>query len=164
MSIGPYPGFHSKLAHRFDEWLRLLGKLFNDYVLNVSSGVLLGRFSSGTGPLEEITIGTNLTLTSGGVLNASGGGGSGNSVTVTCDFGASFTDKAQTIVTGKTWVTSGSEIIAQVLTPSGVDPDEIRLLGFNPVISDLVVGDGFTVTLFSEPEAKGTYDVMCIGV
>lgn len=91
-------------------------------------------------------------------------GGGGNSVTVTCDFGASFTDKAQTVVTGQTWVTANSEIVAHVKTPSGVDPDEVRLLDMRPVISDLVAGTGFTVTLYSEPEAKGTYSVMCVGV
>lgn len=91
-------------------------------------------------------------------------GGGGNAVTSTLAFGASFTDKAQTVVTGQAWVTANSEIIAQVLTPSGTDPDEIRLLDFKPVISDLVAGDGFTVTLYSEAEAKGDYSVMCIGV
>ena len=94
----------------------------------------------------------------------SGGGGGGNSVTVACDFGASFTDKAQAVVTGQAWVAAGSEIVASVLTPSGVDPDEIRLLDLRPVISDLVPGTGFTVTLYSETEAKGTYNVMCVGV
>lgn len=97
------------------------------------------------------------------VLESAVGGG-GNSVTVTCEFGSSFTDKAQTVVTGQAWVLSNSEIIAQVLTPPGVDPDEIRLLNFKPVVSDLVAGTGFTLTLYSEPEAKGTYNVMCIGV
>lgn len=91
-------------------------------------------------------------------------GGGGDSVTSVLAFGVSFTDKAQTIVTGQTWVAADSEIVAQVLTPAGVDPDEMRLLDFKPVISDLVAGDGFTVTLYSEPEAKGDYSVMCIGV
>lgn len=95
-------------------------------------------------------------------LSAPSGGG--NSVTVTLPFGASFTDKAQTVVTGQTWVAADSEIVPQVLTPSGVDPDEMRLLDFKAVISDLVAGTGFTVTLYSEPEAKGDYSVMCIGV
>lgn len=88
----------------------------------------------------------------------------GNSVTATLAFGASFTDKAQTVVTGQTWVTAASEIVAQVLTPAGTDPDEMRLLDFVVVISDLVAGTGFTATLYSEPEAKGDYSVMCIGV
>lgn len=94
-----------------------------------------------------------------------GGGGSGpNVVNVTLAFGASFTDKAQTVVTGQAWVGAGSTIAAQVLTPSGVDPDEMRLLDLKPSISDLVAGTGFTVTLYSEPEAKGNYTVMCMGV
>lgn len=95
---------------------------------------------------------------------APGAAAGGNSVTTTLAFGASFTDKAQTVVTGQAWVTAASEIIAQVLTPSGTDPDEMRLLNFKPVISDLVAATGFTVTLYSEPEAKGDYSVMCIGV
>lgn len=132
-----------------------------------SAGTIFSR------PQINFIEGTNVTLTVADdainneidvTIAASGGGGSGNSVTTTCAFGGSFTDKAQTVVTGQAWVTTNSEIIAQVLTPSGTDPDEIRLLDFKPVISDLVAGTGFTVTLYSEPEAKGDYDVMCIGV
>lgn len=85
-------------------------------------------------------------------------------VTVSVDFGGSFNDSAQTVVTGQSWVTASSEIVAMVLTPSGTDPDEMRLLDFKPCISDLVNGTGFTVTLFSEIEATGIYTVMCIGV
>ena len=91
-------------------------------------------------------------------------GGSGNSVTVGCDFGESYADKAQTVVTGEAWVTADSEIVAMVRTPASVDPDEMYLLDIKPVISDLVAGVGFTVTLYSQPEATGEYDVMCIGI
>lgn len=91
-------------------------------------------------------------------------GGGGNSVSVAMDFGAVFTDKAQTVVTGQTWVASGSEIVGQILTPGGTDPDEMRLLDMRVVISDIVAGDGFTVTIYSETEAKGSYTVACIGV
>ena len=96
--------------------------------------------------------------------SSTGGGGGGNSVTTTVDFGSTFTDKATVTVTGQTWVTTGSEIVAQVLTPTGVDTDEIRLLDLKPVISKLVAGTGFDITVYSEPEATGTYNVMCIGV
>ncbi len=113
-----------------------------------------------------LTAGAGISITDGGangpVTIASTAGG--NSVTATLAFGASFTDKAQTVVTGQTWVAAGSEIVAQVMTPSGTDPDEMRLLEFEPVISDFVAGTGFTVTLYSEPEARGDYSVMCIGV
>jgi hypothetical protein len=91
-------------------------------------------------------------------------GGSGNSVTVACDFGASFTDKAQTVVTGQAWVAADSEIVVSLRTPTGVDPDEMYLLDIKPVISDLVVGVGFTATLYSTPQARGSYDLMCVGI
>jgi hypothetical protein len=42
----------------------------------MTSGKLIGRHSSGSGVFEEITLGTNLSL-SGDTLNAAGGGGSG---------------------------------------------------------------------------------------
>lgn len=86
-----------------------------------------------------------------------------NSVTATVGFGSNFTDVASTVVTGQTWVTSTSEISAQVLTPSGVDPDEMRLLDLRPTVSSLVAGVGFTLTLSSETEARGNYQVMCLG-
>lgn len=113
--------------------------------------------------------GTNVTITTDAgtntiTINASGGGGGGNSVTTIVSFGASFTDSASTVVTGQSWVTTGSEITAQVVCDSGVDPLEVALLDFKIVISDLVVGVGFTVTLYSMPQAKGDYSVMCIGV
>jgi len=98
------------------------------------------------------------------LVSGAAGGGSGNSLTVAVDFGASFTDKAQTVVTGQSWVAVDSEIVAHMACASGTDPDEMRLLNFQVIISDLVAGDGFTVTVYSEPEAKGTYNVMCIGV
>lgn len=88
----------------------------------------------------------------------------GNSVTQTVDFGSTFTDKAELVVTGQSWVTATSEIITQIKTPTGVDPDEMRLFEFDIVISDLVDGVGFTITVYSEPEATGTYDIMCIGI
>ena len=58
---------------------------------------------------------------------------------------------------------ANSELAAQVLTPSGTDPDEMYLLGMRVEISDIVAGDGFTVTVYSEAEASGTYTVMVVG-
>lgn len=47
--------------------------------LTIGTGKLAGRYSSGTGALQEITIGSGLSLnTSTGELTASGGAGSGN--------------------------------------------------------------------------------------
>jgi len=90
--------------------------------------------------------------------------GSGNSTTQTVDFGSTFTDKAQVVVTGQSWVTASSEIIAKVKTPISTDPDEMRLFEFDVIISDLIDGVGFTITVYSETEATGSYEIMCIGV
>lgn len=97
-------------------------------------------------------------------INALGPSGGVNKVRVTCSFGASFTDKAQTVVTGLTWVDKTTSCLsALVITPDGDDPDEMYLLDFQPVISDIVSGTGFTVTLYSQPEARGDYEVLCLG-
>ena len=87
-----------------------------------------------------------------------------NSVTVTVDFGASFTDRATLVVTGQTWVAADSEIVVSSKVPAGVDPDELYLIDFRWYVSDLVAGTGFTLTVYSSPEARGTYDFMCIGI
>lgn len=112
--------------------------------------------------------GTNIKTVNGTSLLGSGNiaisGGGGNAVAVTVAFGAGFTDKAQTVVTGQAWVEADSKIVASVLCPAGSDPDEMYLLNLRPTISDLVAGDGFTVTVYSEPQASGNYTVNCIGV
>jgi hypothetical protein len=100
-------------------------------------------------------VGNTVSVTIGG-----GGGGGGNSVLASVDFGASFTDKAFVTVT-EPWVTATSNIVVHVL-PSA-DPDEMYLLDIKPVVSNRTAGT-FDLTLYSEPEARGTYEVMCIGV
>lgn len=115
-------------------------------------------YRSATDTWTPVTIGANLTF-SAGTLSASGGGA--NAVNVTVDFGSSFTDRATTVVTGQTWVSSTSKIIPSILQ---ANIDEAFLLDMKVHISNIVNGDGFTVTVFSEPEAKGTYTVMCLGV
>lgn len=89
--------------------------------------------------------------------------GSGNSVTVTVDFGASFTHFAQTVVTGQSWVAVDSEISATPLAAAGAI-EETALMAFSTVISDRVAGDGFTLSVYTPTEAKGTYTFSCIGV
>lgn len=90
-----------------------------------------------------------------------GGGGSGVGVRVTVDFGSSFTDRATAVVTGLASILTTSNISVGILVPSGVDPDEIRLLNFKPIISSIINATGFTLDVFTETEAKGTYDFMC---
>lgn len=54
---------------------------------SMSTGKLIGRGTAGTGVMEEITLGTNLSLT-GTTLNAAGGGGSGITRTVVVTSGS----------------------------------------------------------------------------
>jgi hypothetical protein len=116
----------------------------------------------------QLVEGSNITLTyndaAGTLTIDAAGGGSVGSVTSTVDFGSTFTDSAQVVVTGQSWVTLSSKISTQVLCGVGVDPLEIALLDFKIVVSDLVAGVGFTLTAYSMPQARGTYSIMCVGV
>ena len=106
--------------------------------------------------------GTSNFLRADGTWSApgGGGGGGGNAVTASVDFGASFTDKA-TVTVSEAWVTATTNIVALIL-PSA-DVDEMYLLDIKPVVSNRASGS-FDLTLYSEPEARGIYEVMCIGV
>lgn len=130
------------------------------YLIYDTAATELQMYVNGTKVLGS----TSTTLTAYITTSGFGGGGSANSVTTTVNFGASFTDKAQVVVTGQAWVAANTEIVAHIKTPSGSDPDEMYLINPEVVISDIVPGTGFTVTVYTEAEAKGTYDVMCIGV
>lgn len=128
---------------------------------------VMGVYYGGNGHLRVRAIADGQYLLRSGntiVGGPGGGGGSGEGVNVTVDFGATFTDKAQAVVTGEAWVAAGSSLTANVVCPVGTDPDEMYLLNFRTVISDKVVGDGFTITVYTEAEAKGTYTVNCVGV
>lgn len=89
-------------------------------------------------------------------------GGSASGTTVSVDFGASFTHTARTVVTGESWVSSSGSFSVCPLT-SSADAYEIVLLGFSWVVSDVVDGDGFTLTVYSEAEAKGAYTFSVVG-
>lgn len=126
-------------------------------------GVNLGSTGTVTA-LDFVGAGVTASRASNTVtVTIPGGGGGGNAVQVSVDFGSSFTDKASTVVTGQSWVTPTSVIVALPYSDTA-DPDEMYLLSMRAVVSNLVNGVGFTVTLYSEPEAKGTYYVNCIGV
>ena len=62
------------MARQFASGIDLLGQLATAIGANLSSGKLLGRSTAGTGAIEEITIGSGLSL-SAGTLSATGGGG-----------------------------------------------------------------------------------------
>lgn len=149
----------------------------NHSVSHQSGGSDFIRIDTLAAPTDNTNL--NASLSAHGLLPKLGGGttnflradgawaapesNSGNSVLVPVDFGVDFSDKAQTVVTGQAWVTANSNIVATVRCPAGTDPDEMYLIGFNVVISDIVPGSGFTVTVYTSNEARGAYDVMCIG-
>lgn len=111
-------------------------------------------------PLATVLTNTTASFTTAQQTKLAGVG----SVVATVDFGSTFTDSAQIVVTGQSWVSLSSKISAQVLCGTGVDPLEIALLDFKLVVSDLVAGVGFTLTAYSMPQARGTYSIMCVGV
>jgi hypothetical protein len=128
--------------------------------------VLVG---TGSGTYVALGVGTNtyvLTADSAqpsGLKWAAPGSGSGNAVSVTVDFGSSFTHFAQTVVTGQAWVTGTSKIVTTVTAAAGA-VEEAALMQFSPTVSDLVVGVGFTLSVYTPVEAKGTYSFACVGV
>ena len=64
------------MARKFLNGIDVVGQLASAINANLSSGKLLGRSTAGTGAIEEISVGSGLTL-SAGTLTASGGGGGG---------------------------------------------------------------------------------------
>jgi len=95
-------------------------------------------------------------------VSGSSSSGSANSVSVSVDFGSSFTNYAETAVTGQTWVAADSEIVATPLC-TGSDYMEYAVLGFKHVVHSLVAGDGFTLGVFTDVQAKGTYNFAVMG-
>ena len=61
------------MARQFLSGIDLLGQLATAINANLSTGKLLGRSTAGTGAIEEISIGSGLSL-SAGTLSATGGG------------------------------------------------------------------------------------------
>jgi hypothetical protein len=66
------------MARKFLNGVDLVNQLVTAIGAQMSTGKLLGRSTAGAGAIEEITIGSGLSL-SGGTLSATGGGG-GSSV------------------------------------------------------------------------------------
>jgi hypothetical protein len=118
----------------------------------ISSGILLGRSTIGTGNIETITIGGGLSL-SGGVLSAGGGTGTVTSVSINSTdlsvSGSPITSvgtitlniNSEAITYGKIQTVSGSKLLGNP-TGSAISPEEISLdstllfsgsdLGVNP--------------------------------
>lgn len=62
------------MARKFLNGVDLVNQLVTAIGAQMNTGKLLGRSTAGAGAIEEITIGSGLSL-SGGTLSATGGGG-----------------------------------------------------------------------------------------
>lgn len=108
----------------------------NKAAVSVTTNKLLGRFSAGTGPAEEIILGTNLSL-SGNVLNATGDSGG------TTSTGASVQISSVTITAtaGQTAFTGIPEFVV------GAQQVKVYVNGFRLYLGDYVETNTTTVTL-----------------
>lgn len=94
--------------------------------------------------------------------SAPSGGGGGNGTLVNVDFGTSpGSTAASTVVTGQTWVTSTSAIVA---TAIGTRAEDAAIEELTFTVGDVVDGVGFTVYAASPYGSVGTYVVACVGV
>jgi hypothetical protein len=133
---------------------------------SMSTARLLGRSTAGTGVIEEITLGTNLSFT-GTTLNATGGGGGGGATygTATLDFGSGAgTNNVSVEVTGQAGILSGSNIMIWVQgndsTASHNSYEHKILPSYVSLSADSVVAaTGFTINAFTELRLTGTISV-----
>lgn len=84
--------------------------------------------------------------------------GGGNAVEVTVDFGT-FDTTATTVVTGQTWVTATSKLVASVFGTEDALLDQVSVS-----VSDRVAGVGFTVTAHAPEGSSGTHTVHVLGL
>lgn len=132
-------------------------------IQNIATNRILGRSTGGSGDIEEITLGTNLTLTAG-VLNAASGGGSVTSGTSTVSFGVTETNEAQLVVTGQTGILAGSKVTASIGTTAtsdytANDHKYLGSMGVSVTSGDVVAGTGFTIYVRSYQKIKGDISI-----
>lgn len=97
--------------------------------------------------------------TSGGNVQVNSGG-SGNSTTAIVDLGTGFINEETTgkvTVTGQSWVTISSVIVAMVTEGQDHTADEIAAEDVQATLGNLVAGVGFDVVLSAPNGASGKF-------
>jgi hypothetical protein len=107
---------------------------------NINSNRLVGRFAAGFGPLQEVQIGTNLTLTAGGVLNATAGGSDLTPPPVTSTF---------------TWRNQGT---ATVTDSSSIFVGAKKVTGWYMTVPT-VAGDNLRIQEITAPATPYTFEI-----
>jgi hypothetical protein len=106
----------------------------------------------------------NSTQTFSCGTDQTGGGGSGNfvEVSIALSGGSGFFQQA---ATGQAWVTATSKIVCTAFgtTADGLTVEAISISGLVPTVSNLVVGDGFTLNIYSPFGLEGTVRFNCSG-
>lgn len=130
-------------------------------LLQVSSGAILGRSSSGTGNVESLTLGSGLSL-SGGVLSASAAASSGDSY-------ASITSGAMTVrvwYSGSTVPTlTGGAGVWTISIPSGTQLSSFRINGGSSILTgggDISVILDWAGVAWNTSEADAMYPAMTL--
>lgn len=117
-------------------------------------------------------IGSGVTCTDTGSITqcdiSGGGGGGSHRVEVSVDLGTGGAGGLifAAVVTGQTWVTGSTNIICApfATTADGKTVEEIVAANLQAVVSNRVVGTGFTINVFNPYGARGIVRFFCIGV
>jgi hypothetical protein len=150
----------------------------------VLAAVLSVVLSGGLGPAPGVvlqnggtTVGrvTTLNCTTGvlcsavgavGTVISTGISGGGNFGSTTISFGSGVSSAtARTTVTGQTWVTASSKILANPFCDgqNGNTMENCWISNMNCYVANLVVGTGFDVVCFAPFNASGTFTINYTG-
>jgi len=97
---------------------------------------------------------------------AGGSGGSGTvyATSIVVSFGANFTSLTTKTVNGLAWVTAATLFSATAVALSGPSTADVLTHQFSWTFSDIVVGAGFTFSVYTPALARGDYTFHVLAV